>query len=280
MDKKPLYQFKLPPEEDVIRRNRTITAYYAKMYRSEPKLYKWAGMAAFASFHIGEKLKLWNWHKSGIKTFSETCQKKNRNIEDDFQIIRIINNRIFMEIGSLHLAFSQLDYSLFKEQLIESKKHKIIIEAFEKLQKVKKDNYAKKSEELVWEANVEILYHEQSLVVQPMFNKLTSTFSSAMSLIASFDYTVNHKKTNWKLNSRFISFMLTKGFWVTKKQGYLPNVTNFKQRWFWITEDLLKKWQQIENKTNSVDEEIDYLLSFDNRAFIMNTKKMDKTPEH
>lgn len=76
-------------------------------------------MASFASFHIGEKLKLWNWNKSGIKSFSETCQKKNQNIEDDFQIIRIINNRIFKEIGTLHLAFSQLDYSVFKDELIK-----------------------------------------------------------------------------------------------------------------------------------------------------------------
>lgn len=269
MENNLLYQFQLPPEEKVLRRNRTITSYYAKLYQSEPKLYKWAGMAFFASFHIGEKLKLWNWNKSGIKSFSETCQKKNQNIEDDFQIIRIINNRIFKEIGTLHLAFSQLDYSVFKDELIKKNRHKIIIEAFNKLQLAKKENDSKISEKLVWDANVEILYHEQSIVVQPMFNKLTTTFGSAMSLIASFDYTVNHKKTNWKLNSRFISFMLSKGFSVTRKYGYIPVVTNFKQRWFWITEDLLKKWKQIEKNTNSVNDEIDYLLGFDKREFIV-----------
>lgn len=280
MKKNTLYQFQLPPEEDVLRRNRTITAYYAKLYQSEPNLFKWAGMASFASFHIGEKLKLWNWNKSGIKTFSETCQKKNRKIEDDVQIIRIINNRIFTEIGTLHLAFSQLDYTVFKDQLIKKNKHKIIIGAFDKLQLAKEENNSKKIEKLVWDANVEILYHEQSLVVQPMFNKLTSTFGSAVSLIASFDYTVNHKKTNWKLSSRFISFMLSKGFSVTKKYGYIPVVTNFKQRWFWITEDLLKKWKQIEKNTNSINDEIDYLLRFDKREFIVKNKNMDKAFEH
>ena len=106
-----------------------------------------------------------------------------------------------------------------------------------------------------------------------MFNKLTTTFASAMSFIASFDYTINHKKTNWKLTSRFISFMLLKGFSVTKKYGYFPVVTNFKQRWFWITEDLLNKWQQIEKNTTSVNEEIDYLSSLENR--ILNLKKQN-----
>lgn len=229
-------------------------------------------MAAFASFHIGEKLKLWNWKKNGIKSFSDTCQKKNRSIEDDIQIIRILNNRIFLEIGTLHLAFSQLDYEVFKNQLIKSKKHNIIVEAFDKLHNSKTETNSQTSEKHIWDANVAILYHEQSLVVQPMFNKLTTTFAGAMSFVASFDYTVNHKKTNWKFGSRFISFMLSKGFSVTRKYGYIPVVTNFKQRWFWITEDLLNKWQYIEKNTSSVNKEIDYLSSLEHRVFTFKSK--------
>lgn len=265
MNNNTLYEFDLPPEEDVIRRNRTITSYYAQLYRNEPKLYKWAGMAAFASYHIGEKLKLWNWTKTKIKSFPDTCQKKNRTIEDDAQIIRIINNRIFLEIGKLHLAFSQLDYEAFKNQLLQANKHKIIIDAFDKLNKAKKETNSEILDKLIWEANTEILYHEQSLVVQPMFNKLSATFSNAMSFIASFDYTVNHKKTNWKFSSRFILFMLLKGHAITKETGYIPAITNFDQRWFWITEDLLKKWRHVEKSTISVREEIDYLSKLKSR---------------
>jgi hypothetical protein len=259
-----LYKFNLPPEEEVIRRNRVITAYYAKLYQSEPKLYKWAGMAAFASYHIGEKLKLWDWEKNGIKSFVDTCQKKNRSIADDIQVIRIINNRIFLEIGTLHLAFRQQDYEVFKNQLIQAKKHDIIVNAFDKLNKARIEKSSEISEKLIWEANTEILYHEQSLVVQPMFNKLSTTFSNAMSFVASFDYNVNHKKTNWKFSSRFIFFMLRNGFFVLKRSGYIPTVTNFEHRWFWITEDLLKKWQLVEKNTASVIEEIEYLSKLEN----------------
>lgn len=98
------YSFDLPPEEEVIKRNRTITTYYAQLYQKEPVLFKWAGMAAFASFHIGEKLQLWDWEDSGIKSFTFTCNKESRSLEDDFQIIRVLNNQIFKEIGFIHLA--------------------------------------------------------------------------------------------------------------------------------------------------------------------------------
>jgi len=89
------YSFNLPSEEQVIKRNRTITTYYAQLYENQPQLFKWAGMAAFASFHIGEKMKLWDWGKSGINSFTVTSRKNNLSIGDDFQVIRVINNRIF-----------------------------------------------------------------------------------------------------------------------------------------------------------------------------------------
>ena len=52
---------KLPPKDAVLERNTAITSEYARMYTLNPKIYKWAGMAAFASFHIGEQLHAKNW---------------------------------------------------------------------------------------------------------------------------------------------------------------------------------------------------------------------------
>lgn len=110
--------FKLPPEEQVMARNRAITTHYAQLYQLEPHLFKWTAIAAFASFHIGEKLKIWEWDDIGISSFSATCDKPSRSIEDDFQIIRIINNRIFNEVGWMHMAFAKMDYPAFHALLL------------------------------------------------------------------------------------------------------------------------------------------------------------------
>lgn len=267
------YSFNLPPEENVIERNKTITTYYAQLYKNEPNLYKWAGMAAFASFHIGEKLSMWNWENSGIKSISDTCGKQNRTLEDDFQVIRIINNKIFSEIGTMHLAFSQLDYSAFKALLVEKKKDEIIINAFEKLQDVKStlnQNPASKTvNQLVWEANIEILWHEQLKVVQPLFDKLTDFFSGAMSFMASFDYTINHKKTSWKAASRFISFMYFNGFSLIRKNKFLPNITILDHRWYWISNDLLINWRAVEANSGYIMSEIELLSQMVDRNLIL-----------
>ncbi|GAA0721339.1 hypothetical protein GCM10009430_22500 [Aquimarina litoralis] len=263
------YHFNLPPESDVILRNRTITTYYAQLYQREPSLYKWAGMAAFASFHIGEKLKIWDWEATPIKTLSETCKKKNKSLEDDFQIIRIINNKIFSEIGTALLTFSQMEYQVFRNQLILERKNELIIAAFDKLQeariKMQNDTVDQETYDLVWEANLQILWHEQYKVVQPLFDKLSLVFSGAMSIIASFDYRIHHKQTNWRLASRFILFMFSKGFKVLLHNGILPDVTNIKHRWFWISSDLFVKWKSAESNKQLITEEMQILSSLELR---------------
>ncbi|MGK0391820.1 MAG: hypothetical protein ACI94Y_004587 [Maribacter sp.] len=273
MNKYPKYNFNLPPEEEVIKRNRTITTYYAQLYQNEPQLYKWAGMAAFASFHIGEKLQMWDWKGSGIKSLSFTCRKKNRTLEDDFQVIRIINNRIFTEIGGIHLTFGQMDFPSFKSLLLEQGRHQIILSAFEKLnharEQLKKEGYSAAINEMVWEANTEILWHEQSEVVQPLFDKLSDLFSRAMTFFASFDYKINHHQTSWITRSRFILFMLFNAFSLLKKDGLIPEVTNLEHRWYWISNDILKKWKIVESDGNLITSEIDLLAQMEYRNLKM-----------
>jgi len=50
---KEQFESKLPPESEVIDRNKKISSLYAQLYLDNPDVFKWAGMASFASNHIG-----------------------------------------------------------------------------------------------------------------------------------------------------------------------------------------------------------------------------------
>ncbi len=269
----PKYSFDLPPEENVIKRNRTITTYYAQLYQKEPQLYKWAGMAAFASYHVGEKMKMWNWDGSGIKPLSVTCNKKNRSLEDDFQIIRIINNKIFLEIGRLHLVFSQLDFPSFRSLLIREHKHDLIIRAFEELNEarvqLRRDGYSEAVNELVWKANTDLLWHEQSEVVQPLFDRLSDLFSQAMTLFATLDYKTNHQPTSRDTRSVFILYMLFNGLSSIRRKWLVPKVTNLEHRWCWISNSLLKKWRIVESDQDKVVKEMGFLTRMEDRNLVL-----------
>lgn len=255
--------FNLPPEEAVLKRNISITSYYARLYLLNPLLYKWCGMAAFASYHMGKRMEKWDWSKSDIESFSATCEKKSLSLDDDFNIIREINNEIFAEMAWMHQLFHDKPFEDFLQLLNEQKKHHILIESFTKLNQarelLKNNSITPQLNTLVWEANTGILWHEQSRVVQPMFDKLGKLFSGAMTLFATFDYTINYQKTNWKNRSRFWLFMYARGFCVLRDHYFIPDVTYLSHRWFWIKKDILKNWKKIEKKNNYFIAEIETL---------------------
>jgi len=164
--------------------------------------------------------------------------------------LRIVNNTIFDDIGWVHLAFCKMDFSDFKSLLSQEVHYQKMLPAFEKLNDIKEmmkqGDHINLNQNLIWEANSDILWHEQAAVVQPLFDQLSSFFSRAMTFCASFDYKINQNTTNWKTHSRFILFMLFNGFDMVKKTWLIPEVTNLQHRWFWIENDLLEKWKIAE----------------------------------
>lgn len=227
-------------------------------------------MAAFASFHIGERLRLWRWQADEVSNFSLAEEEKSESLEDDFQIIRSINNKIFADLGWVHRAFNQAAYESFQSMLAKEKRHQLIINAFAKLHQaregLKTEGPSHAVNDLIWQANSEILWHEQSRVVQPAFDKLSEFFQSAMTLFASFDYNINHRQTNWQTRSKFILFMLLRGLWFIRKDGFIPDVAKLHHRWYWITHDLLKKWRKAETKKRKrklIHKEIKFLAGLE-----------------
>ena len=244
----------LPPSKNVIERNKAITGQYARMYERAPEIFKWAGMAAFASYHIGMSLIPFKWVDIGIVELPQALEQKEKGFRNDIQLIRLLNNHIFNDIGWVHLAYLDGGIDLLRSLFTDHPHYGAILSSFEKIERGRaliKTNEAA-AEQLIWEANSEILWHEQSAVVQPVFNKLGPAFARAMSFCATFDYKVSHIKTDWRTHSSFILFMLYNGFSKVRKTGFMPIVTNLDHRWHWIENRLLEIWK----KTDKTDPQL------------------------
>ena len=238
----------LPPPEKEIERNKAVTGQYARMYERSPELLKWAGMAAFASYHIGMSLIPFKWVDIGIVDLTKALEQKEKGFRNDLQLIRLLNNHIFNDIGWVHLAYLDSGIELLRSLFTNHPHYGAILKAFEKIEEGKclLETDSAAAEELIWQANTEILWHEQSAVVQPVFNKLGPAFSRAMSICASFDYKVSHIKTDWRTHSSFVLFMLYHGFDKVRKTGFLPVLTNLDHRWYWIENRLLGIWRETD----------------------------------
>lgn len=172
-----------------------------------------------------------------------------------------------------------MDYATFQNLLIARDKHIIIQKAFEQLNEARirlnspstntDTTSTNNLQEIIWKANTAILWHEQSEVVQPFFDKLSGFFARTMSLFASFDYQINHKATSRVARSRFLFFMWTHGFSLLRQTWYIPIVTNLEQRWFWIDNDLMKKWREVEENKTVMSAEINYLAEMEKRNLIL-----------
>ena len=200
----------------------------------------------------------------GVVSLKELCKKGVKSLEDNFQLIRIINNKIFSDIGWIHIAYCDERFDELKNMLSQSDNYETILEAFQKLNNGRKllDNAMtrEEGERLVWEANCDILWNEQSDVVQPLFDELTKIFSLGMTFCSSFDYQINNTKTDWKTHSNFIFYMIFHGFDKIWKNGFFPDVTDLEQRWHWIDNKLLEIWKDTEGHNTSIEDKMKKLI--------------------
>jgi hypothetical protein len=222
----------MPPEENILARNQEITARYAGWYLSHPMLYKWSGMAVFASAQVGEFLSMAHGENRIRRRIA------SRLFGESFDLVRETNNEVFSDIGWALLAFaSEGGLQEVEEGLSDlTGTHSLLLRAFQRLDEAKKSG----DQSLVWEAARDMLQHEQRYSVQPRFARFPGVFRGWLSLSASGGFPVpGVQKTTRRY---FLPFMLRRGI-------LLPDLTVFEQRWSWINAEVLDLWRQLDEQT-------------------------------
>lgn len=210
----------LPKEEAVTDRNKAITSIYAQLYQANPNLYKWAGMTAFASHHVG--LGLIPFKISGIKLLNIKTSFLKTGLIHHLNLVRHLNNRIFEDIDWVHFAYAEHGIDLLRTLMTNHPHYQKMLDAFELLEDRKlllEDGQKREGENKIWRANLQLLKHDQQEVVQPVFNKLGASFKNILTYSASLDFNPSHTKTDWKYRSSFILYFFAKG----KKSCLIPN---------------------------------------------------------
>lgn len=238
IDYKRSFEKKLPREGRVIDRNKAISSIYANLYLQNPDVFKWAGMAAFASNHIG--IGLLPYHIKGFEllNLSESC--KHKGLVNDFNLLRHINNRIFDDIAWTHQAYLDGGILLLEDILSDDPHYHTMLIAWKNLDAAV--NNSKSNSANVWAANAELLRHEQEMVVQPMFDRFGALFKRVLTLCASLDFNPNHFGTNFKYHSSFLWYTYRRQFGLLKESSFLPDLTQFNQRWTWLENKVITNW--------------------------------------
>ena len=236
----------LPKRELLMNRNAAISGSYAAMYLRHPRLFKWAGMAAFASQHVRKVIALLDEpHLQGPQSKALSRMISNTELE----VIRSTNNAIFNDIYWTHAVYDGTQKGFNRlVSLLDNTPRQGLLDGFDLIEKGRQliGTDAAESERLIWQGNVQLLWHEQEQVVQPSLSQLSGSFARVFSLGSSLNYEPGGMIDCMKYCSSFYLFMLTRHPGLLVRSGGMPRLNKLDQRWMWITTVLIPNFQSLE----------------------------------
>ncbi len=265
----------LPPREKIIQRNRAITAHYARLYLDHHEIFKWAGMAAFASSQVGIALAFVELLQSPGKMI----QKREVPGQQDFgsylghlagEVVRSLfslpvsiydaavrqallndleevrngNNNIYNDIAWAHEAYLEGGLEELAVNTDEREKE-FMLEGFRMIDEGKQllDSDPVRARALIREGNVNLLRHEQVNTLPPVFEAI----SPLGRIVVSFGSELNFAGAAPAGLPDRASFAEHAGY-VEVLSG-MRSVTNSEHRWQWIEAQVLPVWNAIDRSS-------------------------------
>jgi hypothetical protein len=223
----------------VFHRNLEITSCYAWMYKLRPECFKWAGMAAFASYHVRLALLPFrlDTDRTGYVDIPHSLERHRPHpgglLAVDVDTVRATNNAIFDDIFWVHLAYSSAPDGIERlRALLGADRHYAALlagfEAIDRGRRVLEDRPAsgaarRAAEDLIWEGNVQLLE--------------ASYFTS------------------------FYLYGVTRGLPRAVRARMWPRITRFDDRWPWIVTSIVPRFRKFDADVPLVDASLRRILA-------------------
>jgi len=254
----------LTDQSCVFHRNVEISSRYAWIYKLMAAC-KWAGMAAFASFHV--RLALFplrlDADRTGYVDIPHSLGRRRALLTEDFDTIRAINNGIFDDIFWVHLAYAIADDGIerLRALLAEEPHYATILSGFEAIDRGRRllEDGAVSAEarrrgvDLIWEGNVQLLEHEQRVLVQPNFDRLSCSFARLFSIGSALSFEVRGLRHEASYFTSFYLYSLGPGMPQALRARMWPRITRFEDRWRWIVASIVPRFRKIDADQRLVD---------------------------
>lgn len=281
----------LPPEEEVIARNKAITGTYAAWYIRCPEVLKWAGMAAFASHRVGLALQPYRikfldnaimdieedetYADSEPKALTDSrlhlLRKGKESVLQGLNLIRETNNCVYRDIGWAHVAYlsRQGGLAALEAELADQPSYERLLTGFRLLDQGRQmltgsPQQKCEARKLIWEGNELLLEHEQLHTVQNQFEKLDAAFDLFLSFatVMSFNY-VNLGSRELYINpfklSSFRLFLWLFGLGLLARTHSRPDIVRADHRWYWVRRRVLPLWKWVEERDKMLPDKMEKL---------------------
>ncbi|MBX0330784.1 hypothetical protein K2Z83_24305 [Oscillochloris sp. ZM17-4] len=264
---------RLPSKDRYTDRNRAITAYYAQCYLQQPDVFKWAGMAAFASYQVGVGLQVAEMlmapralaavpkNSAGDDMLALSLQLYQLGMSlaftvpialhdaatrplllNDLDLLKQGNDQIFDDVAWAHLAYAQSGIDEIEANVAESEQP-YLLQGFRMIdagvKKLADPDQRQAGKALIRDGNITLLRHEQQVTVPGVMDRLTQLGKLIVSLGGALDFQKADQNS-------------AGGSWFSGYFGLLPvlsgqvSLARFEDRWRWLEGEALPLWDKID----------------------------------
>jgi hypothetical protein len=246
-------------------RNMEISSRYAWIYELMPTCFKWAAMAAIASHHV--RLALFplrlDTDRADHGDIPQSLVHRRALLIDDVNTIRSTNNAIFDDIFWVHLAYVSADDGIERLRTLLRAEHHYapVLAGFESIDQgrhVLQDRTApagarRTAEDLIWQGNVQLLEHEQRALVQPNFDRLSSTFARLISIGSATTFEVHGIRQEVAYFTSFYLSSLPRAVRHGRWGRSWPRITRFEDRWRWVSMSVVPRFRRFAADAHLID---------------------------
>jgi hypothetical protein len=238
----------LATEDRILERNTQISSSYAALYLRHPILFKWSGMAAFASQHVRKLL----WLKASSERDHASAAMLSRLMSIiELETIREINNAIPDDVFWAHLLYDGCEDGAARvTAMVQGTTMEPLAEEFAPIDTGRKrlEDGDEGGRDTIVLGNITLLRYEQESVVQPHLSRLSCTFARGFSLGSSLNYEPKGIIDCLRYCSSFYAFMLLRKWVRLVRSRSLPRLDLLEHRWAWIERVLLPKFIALEQR--------------------------------
>lgn len=237
---------RLVTEERLLERNAQISSSYAALYLRHPSLFKWSGMAAFASQHVRILLRL----KASADRERSSAALLSRLLSiTELETIRAINNAIHSDIFWAHLVYDGCEDGAARlTEIVRGTSMQPLAEGIGLIERGREQlkHNTQHGKDLIVRGNIALLRHEQETVVQPRLSLLSCAFARVFSLGSSLNYEPKGMVDCLRYCSSFYVFMIFREWVRLVHSRSLPRLDLLEHRWQWIERVLVPKFFSLE----------------------------------
>jgi hypothetical protein len=222
-------------------------------------------MAAVASNHVRRALFPFRLDTdgTGYVDIPRSLRRNKMLLLEDVNTIRETNNAIFSDIFWVHLAYATTENGIehLRDLLTAERQHAALLSGFEKIDQGRRGlqdatapaQARRRASDLIWAGNVQLLEHEQRVMVQPDFDRLSCAFARLISLGSATSFDVRGVRQRTGYFTSFYTYSLVRGGASLSGARQWPRITRFEDRWRWLEESVVPRFRRLDDDPSLLD---------------------------